>query len=513
MSEDRKKIKNILNEGIDILTETRKYDINDEDENSENMELKDIEEYINSENGDFDIEVEDDKMKAYLTVIPPVGKGKPVEFNEVERFLKNKNIVYGVDFKKIENLLKEAENGKKIESKIIAEGIPVKPKVARKYVKLFENKKPSDFMDKNGKINYKEMNKILSVEDGEKIIQLIPGKDGENGVNIEGNEVFPDNVDEEILLPGLNVFFDEEDNLFYSRTCGRVKITDSGEVSVLPELIIDNDYDLNVGNIDYKGSIIVKKNILDGFEIKVTGDIIVDGSVYGSNIECGGNIFVGKGIVSKEEHIISAKKNITCKFIENSKIFAEGNISVSKAVVRSEICALGKVDVKGERGQIVGSKVFGFDGVECEEVGSSMGTKTTIGAGINFYLFKEIEKNEENIEELRNMSVKIRNYVKKITENQSDLSKMTDEIKKIIHVLSGKNKKILQTIEKIKNKSMEIDSEIYNTDGFPYIRIYREFHSGVSIFLGRARLFNNKKDFNVKFVWDKALNKVVQAAL
>ncbi|MFA7577996.1 MAG: FapA family protein [Candidatus Muiribacteriota bacterium] len=510
---DGKNLKSILNEGIDIITELeKKYNIKVENIN-ENDEIKDIESFINSEDGAFEITVTQDKMKAFIDISPAKGKGKHVTVEEIKSVLTKREIKYGVDYEKIIDLVKKASQEEKIEKEIIASGKPVIEPIPIKYNMLYQQKDDKSYVDEKGRIDYREMNKILSVKNEEKIIELIPGKSGQKGININGTDVFPAEVSEQILTPGINVVFKEEDNSFYSESVGQVKITPSGEVSVIPELTIDRDFDLNTGNIDYEGTLIIKGNVHDGFEIKVSGDIFVEGNIYGSNINCGGSIFVEKGIVSKSKYMISAGKNIDCKFIENSTIFAEGNVNVTKAVIRSEIGALGKVIVKGERGQIVGSTVYGFEGVECEEAGSSMGTRTVLGAGVNYYLLKEMEEKQKYSEELRAFSLKIRNYMHKIIEKFPDKRDMTQEVIKMTSILNAKNKVVLKEIEDVKTKIIEMESRIYNITGFPYIWVHKEMNSGVSVLIGRAITLNEKREYNVKFVWDKALNTIIRAAV
>ncbi|MCK9225936.1 MAG: FapA family protein, partial [Candidatus Muirbacterium halophilum] len=449
-----KAIKILLKEGLNLVDKTKELSIPQDSDNINSEEsLKDITEFLISENGSFDIDISSDKLKVFLTVYPPVGKGSPVTVEKVKKYLEKIQVNYGIDWQIINNYVSNAiKKNKIIRKKLIAKGIPAFDGKAETYILHFEKKYNNEKITDNEKIDYRDINKVKSVESGEKIISIIPGEPSKEGIDVTGNKIIPAVLKEEKLFPGLNTKFVENENAVYSEIEGRVHIGENNQVSVYPELVIQGDFDLEIGNINFDGSLIIHGNINDGFDINVRGDIHVDGNIYSSNVYSNGNITVIKGILTKEKCIVKADKNISAKFIENSFVSAGNDVYISKAAIRSTIIAGNKVIASGEKGQLVASLVYGFNGIECVEAGSPMGTTTRLIAGLNYY--SQIEYNEKvlKLEELREMNVKISAYLQKILGNYCDPCSMENEVKKILCVLSNKNKIILSEIEKIKNK-------------------------------------------------------------
>ncbi|MFW5782864.1 MAG: DUF342 domain-containing protein, partial [Candidatus Muiribacteriaceae bacterium] len=406
-SPQKKTTKKVLDEGLRILQELETHGI-ESDENIDSSDLEDIKEFIQAEDGFFSIKISEDRLKAFITIIPKVGKGKDVTIDEVKDYISKRQIQYGIDWGVLKKAVTDAANGEEIQEVLFAKGVPSREPVPDTYIRIFEEKYNKE-VDQDARIDWRELNKIKSVKKGEKILQFVPGDPGKSGIDITGEEINPEKIENEKLKVGKNVVFNEKDNLFYSTGEGRVKIDSAGNVSVIPEFVVEGHFDLNVGNLDYEGHLIVNGNINEGFKIRVSGDINVKGNIYSSDVFSGGNITVGNGIISKQK-MVHADGNIECRFIENSDITSDSDIIVRKAIVTSEVKALGKIICKGERGHIVGSRIIAFKSVECEEAGSGMGTETVLGSGIHYSNLESFEQISADLTRMRNMSSKINDF-------------------------------------------------------------------------------------------------------
>src|SRR5699024_4874306 len=90
-----------------------------------------------------------------------------------------------------------------------------------------------------------------------------------------------------------------------------------GRVIVSEVFEVDN-VDNKVGNIDFNGTVIVKENVLNGFQIRAEGDVEVRGVVEGAYIENNGDIVVKQGIQGYNRLTIKTKGNVVTKFVENA---------------------------------------------------------------------------------------------------------------------------------------------------------------------------------------------------
>ncbi len=508
---DKSKLKKLLDEGMDILDALKKEGLDGHIDDVQ-ADIADIEDFINSSDAIVSIEMSFDHMVAYLTIEPHKKKGKPANEDQVMELLKDQGITYGVDTKKIAESIERAVKGNKVSNVIVAQGKNYKAKIPDKYIYLFEQKMKHGEIKEDGRIDYKEMNQIPSVEKGEDIISFKEGVPGENGIDITGKVIEPPEIKSINIKPGTNVILDEERKVFVAQKPGKVKIDSNNVVSVVMELIVDGNYDMRYGNLDYDGILIVNGNIEEGYDIKVKGDILVKGSVYASNVFSESDIIVEKGIITKKTHTVSCEGDLMCRFIENSDVLAKGDIRVNGVILQSRVVSLGSVKVEGEKGQILNSEVFAWDTLECEKAGSDMGLKTILGSGINMPVQTEIYDINDKINRLRKAYSMTTDYMKKVIETIEDKKNIPDEVKKILNILSTKSKTILSDVEKLKEDILEREGKVYNISGFPSVKVNKEVYEGVSIQLGKAFIVNNSRVYGQKYIWDKASNRVILAA-
>ena len=55
------------------------------------------------------------------------------------------------------------------------------------------------------------------------------------------------------------------------------------------------------GNVTFLGTVIVNGNVEDGYNVKASGNIEVNGAVGASRLESDGDIIVSQGIVGRDE--------------------------------------------------------------------------------------------------------------------------------------------------------------------------------------------------------------------
>jgi len=78
--------------------------------------------------GSFEITVSEDKMRAFLSLIPSKGKGKPLSPEQVRKKLASMKIVFGVNHDLVKQLVESAEKTKEGKSGVrIAQGMQPSP--------------------------------------------------------------------------------------------------------------------------------------------------------------------------------------------------------------------------------------------------------------------------------------------------------------------------------------------------------------------------------------------------
>ena len=204
---------------------------------------------------------------------------------------------------------------------------------------------------------------------------------------------------------GRNIRLSADQTEAFSEVTGHVTMINN-KIFVSAVYEIPGDVGLATGDVSYKGNVHVGGSVRSGFSITCDGDIIVDGEVEDALLDAGGQIIVKHGFHGKGNGILQSKSNVICKFIENGKVFAGGYVE-SGSVLNSEITAKGDVNICSKKGFSAGSIVRTIGNVSAVTIGSEIGSKTSIEAGVDAdardrlkALLKEAEEAEKRLSEL-----------------------------------------------------------------------------------------------------------------
>ncbi|NLM05706.1 MAG: DUF342 domain-containing protein, partial [Tissierellia bacterium] len=201
----------------------------------------------------------------------------------------------------------------------------------------------------DGTVDFKELGTINQVNLGDVLAKIIPPTEGEEGIMVTGEKV-PPKPGRKLVSPlGKNVKLSDDETEILSTTSGLIREKD-GKISV------DNVYTAEsigvaTGNIDFEGSVVVKKDVLTGFTLRSTGVIEIKGKVEGGDVFSNSEILIRQGIQGYGKHKVETMQSLSTKFIENANISAEGNIT-AEAIMHSDVESGGNIICIGKKGLI-----------------------------------------------------------------------------------------------------------------------------------------------------------------
>lgn len=155
---------------------------------------------------------------------------------------------------------------------------------------------------------------------------------------------------------------------------------------------VRGDVDYSVGNIDFPGSITIAGSILDGFRVKSGGNIEVGGCIEKAYVYAEGNIIVGGGIIGKDEGKVRVGKNIYANFVEHGNLEAGEDVIINESIRHSTVDAKRRIIVQGKIGVIVGGKLRASEEINAKVIGSVTGIPTIVETGSLPLLREEIQK-------------------------------------------------------------------------------------------------------------------------
>lgn len=391
------------------------------------------------------------KMQAFIKVTAPVGEGLACTREQVIKALVAAGVVHNIIDPAVEEALQEKNWNDKI---LAAKGTaPKQGEDGRLIVKFpLPKERIGPKVDNKGNVNYYDLGLIHNVKAGDLLVERILPTDGIPGMDVAGNEIAAKKGRDYRLPRGKNTVADEQELKLYAACDGHVNIVD-GKVVVEPVLTIAQDIDFATGNVDFIGDIVIIGNITAGFKVKAKGDIQVNGFIEGAEVTAGGNIIVKGGITTGIKGFVKAEKDVSARFVENSRVEAGGDLIISEAIMQSYVKAGGSVKVNERRATIVGGVIQASYLIEAKVLGSQLATQTTVEVGINPYYREEyqqlLKRGNEKRKQLdalnHNLQVFQRSGIS--TENLPDskrlaLIKMLDEFKTIRQELAAMDDRI-----------------------------------------------------------------------
>ena len=344
----------------------------------------------------FIIYITSDKMKCLLSAKRSVES--PNFFLEViAKALASVGVEYGIHTKQLIGAINKLnEEGGNVEYGIVAEGKnPINGENG--FVEIAKELDPEERQKSDSDtVDYRAESKVLTVKVDQVIAHLRPPTKGTVGCNIK-KEVVPQRPGVPATIKnGKNIYVAENGVDIISKIEGSPHINDD-EVFVAPELNINGDVDHSTGSIDFYGDVNIKGNVLDGFFVKATGDITINGAVDGCNIFSKKDITINGGITG-HEHAVIRGRTIKARHVQEATIIASSNIILQKECMNSTVKTLGKLII--ENGRLVAGNLTALRGFDVQELGSDLGVKTLVTIGENFKISDKLESLKEKSDEI-----------------------------------------------------------------------------------------------------------------
>lgn len=331
-----------------------------------------------------------DSSVAWLQVAPARG-GKSLQRADVARAMQQAGVVFGIDEKAV-LLACKAVMSTKIEvafQKPPVDGADAEFKLLIKTVAV---RVPQ--VNEDGLIDFRELGDIPFVHPGTPLMRRIPATQGVPGRDVRGNAVQPNpGIDTPFANVLKGVRYSPGDfNVLEADIKGQPVQVENG--MLVEDLLSLETVDMDSGNISFDGSIQIKGDVMANMKVKVTGNIVIGGTVEGSELEAGGDIQIGQGIIAHAK--VKAEGAVSARFVENSEISAGTVISVDDMVLQSDLQALNQVVVgikAQKRGRIVGGTTRSMMLVRAPQIGADDASGlTTVHVGVNPILETKLQQ-------------------------------------------------------------------------------------------------------------------------
>ncbi len=319
-----------------------------------------------------------DKLSAWLMVFPPIGEGKDLDRETLDKALAETGIAFGVDEELLRRLPEERNPYFSLFA--LAKGKPAHNGKDGQIIEHFDRVVERKFeVDEHDRVDYASLHFFQSVEAGGVICEAVLPTPGEPGRTVLDQEVPAKDGKEAPLTKGQNTEISEDGTRLLATQAGHVEYMGK-TFQVKAVLEIDDNVDYSTGNINYMGDVHIRGRVCSGFSVRAAGNITVDGVVESATVEAGGDLIVAKGIVGNTDSIVRADGSVFAKYLENSIVHARQNLQAD-CIVNSEVYSDGEIQVRSGRGIIVGGRIRAAKKVSAKVVGSKSESQTRIYLG------------------------------------------------------------------------------------------------------------------------------------
>lgn len=222
--------------------------------------------------------------------------------------------------------------------------------------------------NKEGKIDYKNLNYFQMVKKDQVLCEITKESNGIDGINIFGEGICAKPGKEMFFSIGKNTEFSEDKTQIISTCDGIVRFANN-KLDINDMLHISSNVDFCTGNIDFSGDVIVDGDVCTGFSVKSDGNIIIRGVVEDAEIEAAGNLHISKGLTGGYRRKITVGKDFNCHYIENAILSVKGDI-LADYIIDSKITCLGNIKLAGSKGLINGGEINLAGELSAKEIGT-----------------------------------------------------------------------------------------------------------------------------------------------
>lgn len=390
----------------------------------------------------FEIRISDDKTQAFIKrPAPKSDADSPVQVADVLDMLLKKEISYGILEDDAIQIWLDKSN---VDELMIAEGQkPVKGKDGVIQYHFQTDYTNPGKINEDGSIDFRDRGDVPFVSEGDLLARKSPPQEGKPGISISGIPIPIDDVNDPAFEAGNGVTLSEDKLTIHAQINGQPHLDKMGAVSVNPELVIPGDVDYETGNVDFKGNVVVKGRIKEGFSVKCANLTVKE--IEGATVDITGDLNVSDGVTEAALHV---QGNTYVRFINDSKLMGFGDLTVSKEIIDSEIILSGCC--YNTSGHILSSRITTKLGIEAANIGTPSSDPVVLKIGVDEHLAILNKRIDDSLEVSVNKAAALKEEIKKLEAKDQDLY---EQISEKAHVQDRSQIEI----EQLKKKLPEIE--------------------------------------------------------
>ncbi len=343
-----------------------------------------------------EVMVEPDGLSASVIVHAPQNGGAPFTLEMGVNALKKAGVSYGVNNRVLWGIVSSQAYGQKM---VVAKGQPPVDGQDGTVELLFSTEQKSvPVENEDGSVDFYETGQIVNVAAGTVICNLTQPVAGTPGLSVYNKPLPAYNGKMPAIPQGNNTQINEEGTALVAVCEG--KLVYKSKVFVVETTHqVQGDVDINSGNIDFWGNVVISGDVREGFKVVAKGDITISGIVENAYVAAGGNITLRSGMNGMGRGTIIAKGNLTCKFIENAVVRVGGKLT-AEYMANSQVICDDTIELTGQRARLIGGEYTAVNKIIAKEIGTDSHAVTVLVLGVAGEVLQERADLETKLKDL-----------------------------------------------------------------------------------------------------------------
>lgn len=269
------------------------------------------------------VEITLEENKCFVQIRSDAFADPAITLKELDHCLRRKGIKAGIDLPLLSVIIRDRRTEK---LQVAGRMEPQKGQASQilPKVKFTDANKPKLLDD--GRVDFRSLDNIIHVKAGQLLSLKMPAKAGVHGYEMDGTPLMAEDGDDIPLLGGENTRVSDDGRELTALCDGFAYENQEGHISVGRLYVVDGDLNFKYGNIRYQGDVLVKGNVLPGFEIFATGSVVIEGEVDQARIIAGGDIKILGGFFGKDKGVIQSQGKIEVRMAQDATLEAKDEI-------------------------------------------------------------------------------------------------------------------------------------------------------------------------------------------
>jgi hypothetical protein len=443
------------------------------------------------------ITVEDGEKTASMVLERPYG-GREITMDDVRAALRQKGVSFGIDEEAIEKALSQKTYGSRVTVARFQEPTHGTDAVVEYLFKTHLTIHPKEM--EGQKIDYRELESVVSVQKGTPLARKTPATKGQNGSTVTGKSLLAKPGKDARLAAGKGAKLFEDGLELRAEIDGQPILNDRS-VSVEPVFDVRGDIDYCTGNIHFAGSVRVSGNVISGFSLKATEHIHIDGMVEDAFVQAGGDVVIRGGIQGRKKGTVKAGGEVNALFIEQASVEAGGNIIASEAL-HSTLVAGQEIIVTSGKGHICGGSLAARSLIRANIIGSESGVFTELAVGFEPKEKAKLEQLKKEKAERTAALEEAEKGVATLHQYQLEGARWWDKHKEAYERLTSCTEGLRNRLEELNEDIVALEEALGQAEA-PQVQADRVIHANVRVRIKDLLYLNQNEESHALFCEEK----------